>query len=126
MRAMVIHETGPPGVLHYEEIERPEPGDGEVLIRVRAASVNPADWKARRGFREQPLPAVLGHDASGTVEVSRSDAFAEGAAVFGMPAGAAYAELAAASAGAVARKPAALSHEQAAALPVAGLTAWQA
>ena len=72
MHAVVIHETGNPDVLHYEETDRPEPGDGEVLIRVRAASVNPADWKARRGFREMPLPAVLGYDVSGTVEVSRS------------------------------------------------------
>jgi NADPH:quinone reductase-like Zn-dependent oxidoreductase len=88
--------------------------------------VNPADWKARRGSREMPLPAVLGHDASGTVEVSRSDAFAEGDDVFGMTASGAYAELATASAAAIARKPAGLSHEQAAALPVAGMTAWQA
>ena len=126
MRAAVIHETGGPEVSRYEEAEPPEPGDGEVLIRVRAASVNPADWKARRGFREMPLPAVLGHDASGTVETSRSDAFAEGDDVFGMTASGAYAELATASAAAIARKPAALSHEQAAALPVAGMTAWQA
>jgi NADPH:quinone reductase-like Zn-dependent oxidoreductase len=126
MRAAVIHETGDPEVLRYEEAEPPEPGADEVLIRVRAASVNPADWKARRGFREQPLPAVLGHDASGTVEVSRSDAFAEGDDVFGMTVSGAYAELATASAGAIARKPAGLRHEQAAALPVAGLTAWQA
>jgi NADPH:quinone reductase-like Zn-dependent oxidoreductase len=126
MRAAVIHETGGPEVLRYEEAEPPEPGDGEVLIRVRAASVNPADWKARRGFREMPLPAVLGHDASGTVEASRSDDFALGDDVFGMTASGAYAELAAASAGAIARKPEALTHEQAAALPVAGMTAWQA
>ena len=126
MRAAVIHETGDPEVLRYEEAEPPEPAADEVLIRVRAASVNPADWKARRGFREQPLPAVLGHDASGTVEVSRSDAFAEGDEVFGMTVSGAYAELATASAGAIARKPAGLSHEQAAAIPVAGSTAWQA
>ena len=126
MRAAVMHETGGPEVLRYEEAEPPEPGADEVLIRVRAASVNPADWKARRGFREMPLPAVLGHDASGTVETSRSDAFAEGDDVFGMTASGAYAELATASAATIARKPAALSHEQAAALPVAGMTAWQA
>jgi NADPH:quinone reductase-like Zn-dependent oxidoreductase len=126
MHAVVVHETGGPDVLHYEEAEPPEPGADEVLIRVRAASVNPADWKARLGSREMALPVVLGHDASGTVEVSRSDAFAEGDEVFGMTATGAYAELATASAAAIARKPAALSHEQAAALPVAGMTAWQA
>jgi NADPH:quinone reductase-like Zn-dependent oxidoreductase len=126
MHAVVIHETGSPDVLHYEETDRPEPGDGEVLIRVRAASVNPADWKARRGLREMPLPAVLGYDVSGTVEVSRSATFAEGDEVFGRPASGGYAEFATASADAIARKPAGVSHEQAAAIPVAGMTAWQA
>ena len=126
MHAVVIHETGSPDVLHYEETDRPEPGDGEVLIRVRAASVNPADWKARRGLIEMPLPAVLGYDVSGAVEVSRSATFAEGDEVFGRTANGGYAEFATASAAAITRKPAEVSHEQAAAIPVAGLTAWQA
>jgi len=126
MHAIVMHETGGPEVLHFEEAERPEPGDGEVLIRVRAASVNPADWKARRGPRDTALPVVLGHDVSGTVEVSRSDAFAEGDDVFGMAPSGGYAEFATAPAGLIARKPEAVSHEQAAAIPVAGMTAWQA
>jgi NADPH:quinone reductase-like Zn-dependent oxidoreductase len=126
MQAVVIHETGGPDVLHYEEAERPEPGDGQVLIRVHAASVNPTDWKSRRGLSETRLPAVLGRDASGTVDVSRADGFAEGEDVFGYVPGGGYAEFALASADAIAKKPAALSHEQAAALPVAGMTAWQA
>jgi NADPH:quinone reductase-like Zn-dependent oxidoreductase len=126
MHAVVMHETGGPEVLSYEEAERPEPGDGEVLIRVRAASVNPADWKQRRGFREQELPAVLGHDVSGTVEFSRADGFAEGDEVFGMVGSGGYAEFATSRAEAIAKKPSAVSHEQAAAIPVAGLTAWQA
>jgi NADPH:quinone reductase-like Zn-dependent oxidoreductase len=125
MHAIVIHETGDPDVLRYEEVERPEPGDGELLIRVRAASVNPVDWKRRRGFAEVDLPAVLGSDLSGTVEESRADGFAEGDEVFGRAASGAYAEFATASAGGITKKPAELSHEQAAALPVAGLTAWQ-
>ena len=83
MQAVLIHETGSPDVLHYEEAERPEPGDGQVLIRVHAASVNPTDWKARRGLSETRLPAVLGRDVSGTVELSRADGFAEGDDVFG-------------------------------------------
>jgi NADPH:quinone reductase-like Zn-dependent oxidoreductase len=126
MRAVVIYETGSPDVLHLEEAERPGPGDGEVLIRVHAASVNPVDWKYRRGLAEKELPAVLGNDVSGVVEESRADGFAEGDEVFGLVASGGYAELATASAAMIAEKPAAVSHEQAAAIPVAGLTAWQA
>ena len=105
MQAVLIRETGNPEVLHYEEADRPEPGDGQVLIRVRAASVNPADWKARRGLSETRLPAVLGRDVSGTVELSRADGFAEGDDVFGYVAGGGYAEFAIASASTIARKP---------------------
>jgi NADPH:quinone reductase-like Zn-dependent oxidoreductase len=126
MQAVLIHETGGPAVLHYEEADRPEPGEGQVLIRVHAAAVNPTDWKARRGLSETRLPAVLGRDASGAVELSRAEGFDKGDDVFGYVAGGGYAEFAIASADAIARKPAGLSHEQAAALPVAGMTAWQA
>jgi NADPH:quinone reductase-like Zn-dependent oxidoreductase len=126
MHAVTIHETGSPDVLRYEETERPEPGDGEVLIRVHAASVNPIDWKIRRGLRPRQLPAVLGSDVSGTVELSRSDEFAEGDEAFGFAASGGYAEFATAPASLLAKKPAGVSHDQAAAIPVAGLTAWQA
>ena len=126
MRAAVIHETGDPDVLRIEEADRPEPGDGEVLMRVHAASVNPVDWKYRRGFMEQTLPAVLGRDASGNVEQSSDSRFAAGDEVFGHTSSGAYGEYATASADVVAKKPDGLSHEQAAAIPVAGLTAWQA
>lgn len=126
MRAVILRETGSPEVLRLEDVERPEPGDGGVLIRVRAASVNPADWKFRRGFIPKPLPAVLGVDVSGTVEVSRAEGFSEGDAVFGVAASGGYAEFATASGSVIAEKPAGVSHEQAAAIPVAGLTAWQA
>jgi NADPH:quinone reductase-like Zn-dependent oxidoreductase len=125
MQAVVIHETGGPDVLRYEETERPEPADGEVLIRVHAASVNPADWKYRQSVSE-PLPRVLGYDVSGTVEASRADGFAEGDEVFGRSASGAYAEYSTAAAAAIAKKPEGVSHEQAAAIPVAGGTAWQA
>jgi NADPH:quinone reductase-like Zn-dependent oxidoreductase len=125
MRAVVIHETRGPEVLNVEEVDPPEPGDGEVLIRVHAVSVNPVDWKYRQA-RAQDLPTVLGTDVSGTVENSRADGFAEGDAVFGMAASGGYAELATTAAGASAYKPDGLSHEQAAAIPVAGMTAWQA
>lgn len=125
MRAVVIHETGGPDVLRIEEVDRPDPGDGEILIRVHAASINPVDWKYRRGFAEKPLPAILGNDASGVVEVSNTEGFSQGDEVFGMVKSGADAEFAVAAAGAIAKKPAGLTHEQAAALPVAGLTAWQ-
>ena len=125
MRAVVMHETGGPDVLQLEDVDPPEPGEGEVLIRVHAASVNPIDWKMRRGGPGRPLPAVLGIDASGNVEVSRTEGFGEGDEVFGRAASGAYAELATAPAGEIARKPAELSHEQATAIPVAGMTAWQ-
>jgi NADPH:quinone reductase-like Zn-dependent oxidoreductase len=126
MRAVTIHETGDPEVLRVEDVERPEPGDGEVLIRVRAASVNPVDWKIRRGFMPRELPTVLGNEVSGTVEASRAEGFAEGDDVFGMAASGGYAEFATSPAAVIAKKPAGVSHQQAAAIPVAGLTAWQA
>ena len=126
MHAVVIRETGGPEVLRYEEAERPEPGDGEVLMRVRAASVNPVDWKYRRGSAEKQLPAVLGSDVSGTVERSHAAGFAEGDEVFGIASSGGYAEFATAPASMIATKPAGISHEEAAAIPVAGLTAWQA
>lgn len=126
MRAVVMHETGAPDVLRFEDADAPEPQDGQVLVRVRAISVNAIEWKQRRGLFEKPLPAVLGSDLSGTVEASRAEGFSEGDEVFGMAAGGAYAELATADAGMLAAKPAALSHEQAAAIPIAGMTAWQA
>ena len=126
MQAVVVHETGGPEVLVLEEADRPEPGDGEVLVKVRAASVNPIDWKYRRGIAERELPAVLGNDISGTIESSRAEGFAEGDDVFGWAASGGYAEYATASADMIARKPDGVTHEQAAAIPVAGLTAWQA
>jgi NADPH:quinone reductase-like Zn-dependent oxidoreductase len=126
MQAIVVRETGDPSVLRMEELERPEPSDGEVLIRVFAASVNPVDWKYRRGFAPKPLPAVLGNDVSGVVEVSRAEGFAEGDEVFGLAASGGYAQFATSPAGILAQKPAGVSHEQAAGIPVAGLTAWQA
>jgi NADPH:quinone reductase-like Zn-dependent oxidoreductase len=126
MQAVVIRETGGPGVLRLEEVDRPSPADGEVLIRVRAASVNPVDWKYRRGLAQKPLPAVLGNDVSGTVEASRAEGYAEGDDVFGMAASGGYAEFTTTSAAVIAKKPAGVTHEQAAAIPVAGLTAWQA
>lgn len=126
MQAVIMRQTGGPEVLVLEEVQRPEPAEGEVLIRVRAASVNPIEWKYRRGLMPKQLPAVLGSDVSGTVELSRADGFAEGDDVFGFGASGAYAEFATAPGAMIVKKPDGVSHEQAAGIPVAGLTAWQA
>jgi NADPH:quinone reductase-like Zn-dependent oxidoreductase len=126
MRAAVAHETGGPEVLRLEDVPRPEPGEGEVLVRIEAIGVNPIDWKFRRGIAPKELPAILGSDFAGTVEVSHADGFAPGEQVFGFAASGAYAEYARTPAAAIAKRPAGLGPEQAAALPVAALTAWQA
>ncbi|MFF4835771.1 NADP-dependent oxidoreductase [Streptomyces sp. NPDC001315] len=133
MRAVSQDILGGPEVLKLVELERPEPRPNEVLVRVRAAGINPTDWKHRAtgGFLGKP-PFVLGWDVSGVVEavgigVAR---FAPGDEVFGMlpyPFGhGSHAEYVAAPARAFARKPAEVDHTQAGALPLVSLTAWQA
>ncbi|MGZ3097034.1 NADP-dependent oxidoreductase [Streptomyces sp. H72] len=134
MRAVVVEQWGGPQELSEREIERPEPGLGEVLVRVRAAGVNPVDWKTRATgslIEWGTLPAV-GWDVSGSVEAVGPGVgvFRPGDEVFGMPlfprqAGG-YAEYVVAPARHLARKPAGLTHVEAAALPLAALTAWQA
>jgi NADPH:quinone reductase-like Zn-dependent oxidoreductase len=126
MEAVVIHETGGPEVLQLEELDTPEPGDGEVLIEVRATSINPLEAKQRRGIAEIPLPAILGYDVSGVVATSRASELAEGDEVFGRASSGSYAEYAVAPVENLVRKPDGVSHEQAATIPVAGITAWQA
>jgi NADPH:quinone reductase-like Zn-dependent oxidoreductase len=123
MHAVVAKQAGGPEVLEYEEVERPQPGEGEVLLRVHAAAVNPYDWKSRRS-PDTDFPAILGGDVSGVVERPAGD-WAEGDEVFGF-ANAGYAEYATASAELIARKPPEIDHVHAAGIPVAGLTAWQA
>ncbi|GHF51165.1 NADPH:quinone reductase-like Zn-dependent oxidoreductase [Deinococcus metalli] len=132
MKAMVIHEYGGPEVLRAEDLPVPVPADGEVLVRVRAVSVNPVDYKRRRSWAAQPLPVVLGWDVSGVVEALGPDVadFRVGDEVFGMvrfPAeGRAYAEYVSAPVSDIARKPPELTHAQAAAMTLAALTAEQA
>ncbi|MBK3563759.1 MULTISPECIES: NADP-dependent oxidoreductase [unclassified Streptomyces] len=133
MRAVSQHVLGEPEVLEVIEVERPTPRANEILIRVRAAGLNPTDWKHRKtgGFLGEP-PFVLGWDVSGVVEavgvgVARFEA---GDEVFGMlsyPWGhGSHAEYVAAPARAFVHKPAAVDHVQAGALPLVALTAWQA
>ena len=135
MRAAILREYGPPEVLTIAEVAKPEPIPTEVQVRVHAAGVNPVDFKTRSGAGMAGLlgepPVCLGWDVSGVVSevppgVTR---FRVGEEVFGMPrfpreAGA-YAEYVTAPSRHFAAKPHALSHEEAAALPLAGLTAWQ-
>jgi len=131
MKAVRIHSFGGPEVLHYEDVPVPEPRPKELLIRIHAAGVNPVDWKIREGrFGQGPLPQIMGSDFSGIVDSVGIDAgeFHAGDPVFGVIAedSGSYAEFAVAPVSRVARKPAALDDIQAAALPTAGLTAWQA
>ncbi|WP_211977650.1 NADP-dependent oxidoreductase [Brevibacterium sp. W7.2] len=132
MRAATQHSLGGPEVLEVVDLPRPQPRTNEVLVRVRAAGLNPTDWKHRAAgrFLGQP-PFVLGWDVSGVVEavgvgVAR---FAVGDEVFGMlsyPYGhGSHAEYVAAPARVFAKKPAGLDHVEAAALPLVSLTAWQ-
>ena len=133
MRAISQDVLGGPEVLKAVELERPEPRTNEVLVRVRAAGVNPTDWKHRAtgGFLGEP-PFVLGWDVSGVVEavgmgVAR---FQPGDEVFGMlsyPFGhGSHAEYVTGPARWFAHKPASVDHVQAGALPLVSLTAWQA
>ena len=132
MEAIRIHQFGTPDVLRDDQIERPEPGAGELLVRVKAASVNPVDTKMRSGNyptpREEDLPMILGRDLSGTVEkLGRGvKGFKEGDDVYvflGAPG--AYAEYALVKPNEAAPKPKSLTDVEAAAVPLAALTAWQ-
>lgn len=132
MRAIEQDRFGGPEVLKLVDADRPEPGPAEVLVRVRAASVNPTDFWHRATGGLHGRPVRLGWDLSGVVEAVGVGAalFRPGDEVFGMPrqpqpAGA-YAEYVTAPSRHLARKPAELSHVEAAGLGLAGLTAWQA
>jgi NADPH:quinone reductase-like Zn-dependent oxidoreductase len=133
MRAITQRTFGDPDVLEVTEVPRPEPIPSEILVRVHASGVNQIDGIIRAGVFPligQP-PFILGWDVSGVVEevVPGTTRFAPGDEVFGMPffprAANAYSEYVAAPSRQFARKPAGIDHAQAAALPLAGLTAWQ-
>lgn len=135
MKAAQIHTYGNPDVLVYEDAPRPEPKADEVLIRVHAAGVNPADWKIRQGYLQDkfpfPMPLILGYDVAGTVEAIGSDVttLKPGDAVFAMlPLNklGTYAEYMVAQAAIVAPKPASLDFVTAAGITSIALTAWQA
>jgi NADPH:quinone reductase-like Zn-dependent oxidoreductase len=135
MRAVCIYAYGGPEVLVYEDAPCPRPREGEVLIRVHAAGINPVDWKIREGRLKDMIPTtfplVLGWDVSGVVETvgGNMSRLAVGDEVFSRPdisRDGAYAEYIVVAESEVALKPKSIDHVHAAALPLAGLTAWQA
>lgn len=135
MKAIRIHAYGGAETLQYDEVPRPEPKSGEVLIQVYAAGVNPIDWKIREGYFKQifdyPLPAIVGTDVAGVV-ASVGDGVTTlqpGQAVYGvvdMTLSGAYAEYALGYADAIAPKPQTLDYIHAASVPIVAMTAWQA
>ena len=134
MHAVSIYSYGGPEVLFYREVPCPHPADGEVLVRVHAAGINPVDWKIREGHLKGMLPhtfpLILGWDVSGVVSsVGRSGVsrLKVGDEVFSRPdivRDGAYAEYIVIKESEVALKPNRIEHIHAAAIPLAGLAAW--
>ena len=133
MKVVRISQFGGPEVLHLENIPMPKAGEGELLVKVAAAGVNPVDFKIRGGkypaVKQDELPFVMGRDVAGTVvEVGHSAArFAKGDAVIAMPGigRGGYAEYAVVKVTEAAKKPESLDVVHAGAVPLAALTAWQ-
>jgi NADPH:quinone reductase-like Zn-dependent oxidoreductase len=137
MKAAVRRCYGPPEVLAVEEVEKPVPADNQMLVRVHAAALNPLDWHELRGTPYvmrlgagfgKPTVARLGVDFSGTVEAVGKDVtkYQVGDEIFGGKSGAIAEYLAVTETGSIARKPANITHEQAAGVYVAALTSLQA
>ncbi len=132
MQAIQVHDYGTPDVLRLENIPIPQAKPNEVLVRIKAAAVNPVDWKIRAGYlREvmpQQMPYIPGSDFCGTVEAVGAAVrdFSIGDDIFGeVPVGA-YAEFVAAPADLIAKKPQSLDYLEAASVPMVSMTAWQA
>lgn len=135
MKAVRIHEYGNGDVLSYEDTPLPTMSSDDVLIRVVATSVNPVDWKIREGYLKDmipyQLPITLGWDVSGVIEAVGDNAtrFKIGDAVFSRPdisRNGTYAEYITVREDEVAHKPKTISHCEAASIPLAGITAWEA
>jgi len=135
MKAVVIHEYGGLEVLKYEDVQRPEPKEDQILVRVIAAGVNPVDGLIRSGMfakhEKATFPMILGADIAGVVEKTGSKVtkFKAGDPVFAyasLKSGGAYAEYALTTEREAAPKPKVLTYVEAAAVPVVALTAWQA
>src|SRR5438132_8188365 len=135
MKAVVIHEFGGPEVMKYEDVPRPEPKEDEILVRVMAAAVNPVDSYVRQGMLAKhgmdKRPAIIGYDISGVVEKTGANAkkFKAGDKVYSylsVMRGGGYAEFAIAKESETALKPKNINFVEAAAVPLAATTAWQA
>jgi NADPH:quinone reductase-like Zn-dependent oxidoreductase len=135
MKAVRAHEYGGPEVLKYEDAPRPQPNQGEILVRVHGAGVNPLDWKVRAGYMKtfipHTFPFIPGWDLSGVVESVGAgiDRFKSGDEVYARPDAArdgAYAEYIVVRDSEAALKPKSIDHIHAGGVPLAGLTAWQA
>jgi NADPH:quinone reductase-like Zn-dependent oxidoreductase len=135
VKAIVYREYGPPDVLRCEEIEKPAPGDSEVLLQVRAAALNPYDWHFMRGEPYairlmagigKPKNKRLGADVAGIVETAGRSVtqFKPGDAVYGLCQGA-FGEYVCTAESKLVKKPDGMTFEQAASIPIAGLTALQ-
>lgn len=131
MKAVRIHEFGGPEALRVEDLPKPQPAADEVLIQVLGASINPVDYKIRNGgyLPKDALPITLGRDVAGLVEAVGSEVrgLRQGDAVYAMldRSHGGYAEYVAEKTVNCAKKPERLDFIQAAAVPLAGLTAWQ-
>jgi len=132
MKAVRVHSFGPPEVISIEDVPEPEPGDGEVVVQVKAAGVGPWDAWIRSGksVLPQPLPLTLGSDLSGVIHSIGVgvEGLQTGDEVFGVTNErftGAYAEYAVAKAAMIAPKPKSLNHAHAASVPVVAVTAWQ-
>ena len=134
MKAITLTSFGGPDAFELRDVAKPVAGAGQVLVRVHATSINPLDYQVRRGDYADlvPLPAITGHDVSGVVEAVGAGVtnFAAGDEVWYTPqifdGPGSYAEYHVASANIVGKKPASLSHTEAASLSLVGGTAWEA
>jgi NADPH:quinone reductase-like Zn-dependent oxidoreductase len=131
INAIQVHEYGAADQLKLEQIPKPEPGEGEVLVQVYAAGVNPADWKIRSGmfraFLPTTFPYVPGADLAGVIDQvgPAVTTLQPRQAVFGRGSQGTYAEYALAPAATLALKPDSINFDEAATIPVGATTAWQ-
>lgn len=134
MKAIQIHKFGGADELKYEDAPKPIIKPNEVLIKIHATSINPVDWKVREGHmpgsEQRQFPIILGWDVSGVIEMVGAEVkgFTHDDAVYARPnvsKNGTYAEFIAVDANEIALKPESIDHIQAAAIPLAGITAWQ-